>query len=251
MSIAVISDIHGNLPALEAVLRDIDEAGVEMVVVGGDVAGGPMPRQAIERLMALGDRARFVRGNGDREMLACFDGEPPAPDRPERVHQVIAWCAAQMDRGQRDFLAGFVDRLVVDVDGLGAVLCCHASPRNDMDVFTERSTDDELRPFFGGVEQRVVTCGHTHMQFERDLDGIHIVNVGSVGMPYGASGAFWALLGPEVILRRTAYDLERAADLVRRTDFPMAGEFADRNVLSPPSAEDFFDYVRQMGERQS
>jgi putative phosphoesterase len=251
MRIAVISDIHGNLPALVAVLREIDEAGVDMVVVGGDVAGGPMPRQTIERLMALGGRARFVRGNGDREMLASFDGEPPAPERPERVHQVITWCAAQMDRGQRDFLAGFVDRLVVDVDGLGAVLCCHASPRNDMDVFTERSTDDEVRPFFAGVEQRVVTCGHTHMQFERDLDGIHIVNVGSVGMPYGAAGAFWALLGPDVVLRRTAYDLERAADLVRRTDFPLAGEFADRNVLSPPSAEDFFDYIRRMAERQS
>jgi hypothetical protein len=89
------------------------------------------------------------------------------------------------------------------------------------------------------------------MQFDRDLDGIRIVNVGSVGMPYGGSGAYWALLGPDVSLRRTAYDLWSAAELIRRTDFPLAAQFADRNVLDPPTADDAFAYMRRMAERQS
>jgi putative phosphoesterase len=252
MRVAVIADIHGNLPALEAVLRDVDEAGAGVVVVGGDVSNGPMPRETAERLMALGDRARFVRGNGDRELVACLDGVAPAPGRPDTVHLGIGWCASQLDRAHRDFLAGFEERLVVEVDGLGPVLCCHASPRNDVDVFTARSPDEVVRPLFAGVEQRVVSCGHTHMQFERDLDGIHIVNTGSVGMPYGDEpGAFWALLGPGVTLRRTTYDFEHAGELIRATAFPLAQQFADGNVLDPPSAAEAFAYMERMAGRQS
>jgi predicted phosphodiesterase len=136
---------------------------------------------------------------------------------------------------------------VVEVDELGVVLCCHGSPRNDSDAVTERSTADELRPLFAGVDACVVTCGHTHMPFERDLDGIHIVNVGSVGMPYGDEpGAFWALLGPGVRLRRTVYDLEAAAERIRATTYPLAREFADDNVLCPPTAAEAFAYMERM-----
>jgi putative phosphoesterase len=248
MTVAVISDIHGNLPALEAVLREVDEAGAGLVVVAGDVAGGPMPRETIERLVALGDRARFVRGNGDREMVDFFDGRGIAAERAEAVRQVIRWCTAQLGRCHRDFLAAFETRLTVDVDGQGPVLCCHASPRNDSDVFTVRTPDHLVRPLFAGVGERMVTCGHTHMQFDRVLDGLRIVNAGSVGMPYGDEpGAFWALLGPDVEVRRTAYDLERAAEQVRGTAYPRAREFADR-VLKPPTAADAYAYMdRQSG----
>jgi putative phosphoesterase len=245
MPVAVISDVHGNLPALERVLHEIDEAGVELVVVAGDVANGPMPRETIERLMALGERARFVRGNGDRELVACFDGTPPDADRPDEVHHLIGWCAAQIDRRQRDFLAAFEDRAAIEVDGLGAVLCCHASPLADDDVFTARSPDELMRPLFAGVVQRVVTCGHTHMQFERHLDGIRIVNTGSVGMPYGDEpGAFWATLGPGVALRRTDYDYEAAARRVRATGYPTADRFA-AGVIRPPSAADAYAYMER------
>ncbi len=249
MSVAVISDVHGNLPALEAVLREVDEVGADLVVVGGDVAAGPMPRETLERLLALGDRVRCVRGNADRELVACFDGE--ASDLPENARRVVAWCAAQLERSHRDFLASFPERLVVEVAGLGPVLCCHASPRNDTDVFTVRSADDRLRELFAGVEQRVVTCGHTHMQFERTLDGIRIVNVGSVGMPYSEPGAYWALLGPGVSLRRTGYDLEAAAAVVRATGFPQAAQFADRNVLRPPTADEAIEVFERLAGRRS
>ncbi|HZW72559.1 MAG TPA: metallophosphoesterase family protein [Caldimonas sp.] len=253
MIVAVISDVHGNLPALEAVLDAIDEAGVDLVVSDGDVAAGPMPRETIERLMRLGDRARFVRGNADRAMVAEFDGAPAdPPDAGESQRARLRWTAAQLDRRHRDFLAGFSERVVVEADGLGPVLCCHASARNDdLDVFTARSPAECVRAFFPNVTERVVTCGHTHMQFDRDVGGLRVVNVGSVGMPYGEAGAYWALLGPDVVLRRTPYDLERAAALIRRTGFPDAAEFADANVVRPPTAEEALDVFERISERRS
>jgi putative phosphoesterase len=253
MIVAVISDVHGNLPALEAVLDVIDEVEVDLVVSNGDVAAGPMPRETIERLMRLGDRARFVRGNADRAMVAQFDGAAAElPDASEEQLRGLRWTAAQLDRRHRDFLAGFADRVVVDVDDLGPVLCCHASARNDdLDVFTARSPEERVRAFFPDVTERVVTCGHTHMQFDRDVGDLRVVNVGSVGMPYGEPGAHWALLGPDVVLCRTPYDLDRAADLIRRTGYPNAAEFAERNVLRPPAAEEALDVFERISERQS
>jgi putative phosphoesterase len=250
--VAVISDVHGNLLALEAVLDAIDQAEADLIVSGGDVAAGPMPRETIERLMRLGERARFVRGNADRAMVAEFDGEPVEPlgDTPE-LRERLRWTAAQLDRRHRDFLAGFAERVVVDVEGLGPVLCCHASARNDdLDVFTVRTPAERVRAFFPNATERVVTCGHTHMQFDRDVGGLRVVNVGSVGMPYGDAGAYWALLGPDVALRRTPYDLERAAELIRRTGYPNAAEFAERNVLRPPSAEQALDVFGRISERR-
>lgn len=243
MIVAVISDVHGNLPALEAVLDVIEEIEVDLVVSNGDVAAGPMPRETIERLMRLGDRARFVRGNADRAMVGQFDGAPVAPlDDTEELREPLRWTAAQLDRRHRDFLAGFAERVVVDVDELGPVLCCHASARNDdRDVFTARSPEERVRAFFPDVTERVVTCGHTHMQFDREVGDLRVVNVGSVGMPYGEPGAYWALLGPDVTLCRTPYDLERAADLIRHTGYPNAAEFAERFVLRPPTAEEALD----------
>jgi predicted phosphodiesterase len=186
--------------------------------------------------MELGDRARFVRGNGDREMVAAFDGEPLDPRLPEFARAITGWASEQLDRRHRDFLAGFEERVVLPVDGLGDVLFCHATPRNDVDIFTAASPDDRVRALLGAVAQPVVVCGHTHMQFDRRVNGIRVVNAGSVGMPYGDPGAYWALLGPDVELRHTDYDLEAAAARVRASGFPLADDFADTNVLRPASA---------------
>lgn len=251
--VAVISDVHGNLPALEAVLGAIDEADVDLVVSNGDVAAGPMPRETIEALMGLGDRARFVHGNADRAILTAFDGGPFDDELvPESERGRLRWMAGQLDRRHRDFLAGFEDRVVVDVDGLGPVLCCHASARNDdRDVFTVRSPVSRVRAFFPGVTERVVTCGHTHMQFDRDVDGIRVVNVGSVGMPYGDAGAYWALLGPDVTLCRTEYDLDSAAARIRATDYPDAEQFASQHVLTRATADEAVAYMEGISERRS
>jgi predicted phosphodiesterase len=232
--VAALYDIHGNLPALEAVLAAVESAGADTIVVGGDVVPGPMPREALDRLLALGPRARFIRGNTDRLVVDAFDGRP-LPPLPPSVHETIAWSAARLDRHHRDFLAALPETLAVGVRGLGEVLFCHATPRSDEEIVTVLTPDERLRPMLAGVTQRLVVCGHTHMQLDRSLDGVRLANAGSVGMPFGRPGAYWLLLGPDVTPMRTEYGLERAAELVRQTSYPQAEEFASHSVLNPPS----------------
>jgi putative phosphoesterase len=230
--VAALYDVHGNLPALEAVLAEVEELAVDAVVVGGDVAIGPMPRATLERLLALGERALFLRGNGDREI---------AGDKFESGlwGERTRWSAAQLERGQLAWLAALPDTQSVDVDGLGPVLFCHGSPRSDEEILTRISSEERVEAAVAGVSGRVVVCGHTHVQFERNVAGKRLVNPGSVGMPYEPQpGAYWALLGPDVEFRRTDYDLEAAAAAVRASGFPAAEEHAAENVLTVPSAEE-------------
>lgn len=112
---------------------------------------------------------------------------------------------------------------------------------------TTETTDDRLEEFTAGVDADVVVCGHTHMPFERVVGRVRVVNPGSVGMPYGHPGAFWALLGPGVELRRTDYDREAAAARMRQSTWPGAEEFARENVLSVASAEEAFAFFRAHG----
>ena len=222
--VAALYDIHGNLPALEAVLAAVDAAGVDEIVVGGDVVLGPMPREALERLLALGDRARFVRGNCDRLVVDAFDGRSH-PRLPPAVQASIAWTAGQLDRAHRDALADLPLTITAPVDGLGDVLFCHATPRSDEEVFTAISPPERVRPMLQGVTQPVVVCGHSHMQFDRTIDDVRVINAGSIGMPFAPPGAYWLLLGPDARLQRTVYDTARAAELVRATSYPQPTEF--------------------------
>jgi putative phosphoesterase len=238
MRIAAIYDIHGNLPALEAVLREIEQERPDLILVGGDIVSGPMPAATLERLLQLGDRMRAIRGNGDREVVAAFDGQPFNQNIPEEVRQITAWTAQQLDQRQRDILAALPEQLTFDIDGLGETLFCHATPRNDVEIFTEISPDERVQTMMAGVRQNLVVCGHTHMQFDRRVGTVRIVNAGSVGMSYDGPGAYWALLGPEVQMRHTRYDLEATAELVRASDFPTAQDFADNNILKPPARQE-------------
>jgi putative phosphoesterase len=241
MRVAVISDVHGNLPALEAVLEEIRDERPDLIVSCGDVASGPMPAETIDLLMSLSG-IRFVRGNADDGLVDEFDGNP-APPLPGPFAD---WAAKQITRAQRDFLASFEDTVTVDrVDGAGRVLFCHATPRNNVDVFTAETPSDRLRQLFGEVEADLVLCGHTHMQFDRAIDGLRVVNAGSVGMPYGKPGAYWTMLGPGVALRRTDYDREAAARRIRAKDWPAAEEFTAGNVLTVPSVEQAMEVFRK------
>lgn len=230
--VAALYDIHGNLPALDAALRAADAAAVDAIVIGGDVALGPMPRETLDRVVALGPRAHMLSGNCDRLLVDAFDGRSLAP-LPAAVQEAIAWCAGQLDRAHRDVLAGLPPIRTLDVGRLGVTLFCHASPRSDDEIITAATPVDRVRPMLVGVPQRVVVCGHTHMHFDRVVDGVRLVNAGSVGMPYGLPGAHWLLLGPGARPVRTEYDRERAAALVRQTRYPQAAEFAARHVLDP------------------
>jgi predicted phosphodiesterase len=240
--VAALYDVHGNLPALGAVLAELEALGADAVVVGGDIAIGPMPRESLERLLALGERACFLRGNGDREIAA-----DPAGAGSGLWAERTRWSGQQLDPPQRAWLAALPETQTVEVDGLGAVLFCHGSPRSDEEILTAISSEARVSAAVAGVEEGIVVCGHTHVQFDRQVAGKRLLNAGSVGMPYEARpGAYWALLGPEVELRRTDYDLEAAANAIRATGFPAAEELAAENVLAVPSAEEATQQFEEM-----
>jgi predicted phosphodiesterase len=238
--VAVLYDIHGNLPALEAVLDEVREAGVDAIVIGGDVVPGPLPRETLAHLRSLVPPVRCLRGNGEREVLASRRGEP-STSLPESVQNVLRWTAAELDRDEVRWLESWPATLRVAIDGLGAALFCHATPRNDTEIFTRRTAEDRLAPVFAGVDAPLVVCGHTHMQFDRSVGPVRVVNAGSVGMPLSGPGAHWLLLGPGVELRRTTYDAAAAAVRIRASRYPEAAAFAEQNVLHPPSEEETLD----------
>jgi predicted phosphodiesterase len=232
MRLAVLYDIHGNLPALEAVLREVRQARADGVVIGGDVLPGPMPRETLAYLRGLDLPVRFIRGNGEVAVLAQRAGRD-TPGLPEQAREVVRWAADQLGPEDEQLLAGWPATIRAEVPGPGGVLFCHATPRNDTEVFTRLTPEDRLLPVFAGVDVPLVVCGHTHMQFDRTVGGIRVVNAGSVGMPYGEPGAYWLLLGPDVQLRHTSYDLSRAAERIGGTSYPQAREFVANNVLRP------------------
>ena len=245
--VAALYDVHGNLPALEAALRDAESAGAELFVLGGDLALGPMPREVLDRLGELGSRARYLRGNCDRLMVDAYDGRP-LPGLPDSVRDTITWAAQQLRPSQRDFLAALPDSIVFDVGTLGEVLFCHGTPRSDDEIITVRTPEERMREVMASVSQAVVVCGHTHIAFDRRCGGVRVINAGSVGMPYGAAGAHWLMLGPDASFHRSGYDLARAAREIERTAYPGAASFAERHVLHPPSADEMLKAFEPAGQ---
>lgn len=237
MRVAALYDIHGNLPALEAVLDDVRNASVDQVVIGGDVFPGPMSAEVLGYLLDLDMRVRFIQGNGDRETLALAAGEEPN-SVPEPYRATMRWGARQLEPERLRLMANWPKSARLDIPGLGEVLFCHATPGSDTEIFTRLSPEDRLAAIFESAHAPLVVCGHTHMQFDRTIGGVRVVNAGSVGMPFGQAGAYWLQLGPDVRLRKTRYDLAAAARRIRATDCPQAHDFAARNVLRPPSEQE-------------
>lgn len=241
MRIAAVYDIHGNLPALEAVLGEIRRAGVDLVVVGGDVLPGPFPSESLTALWSLPIPVRFIAGNGERDVLALREGRD-VRGVPESALESMRWVAENLSSEEADALASWPPTERVEIAGLGAVLFCHATPRSDREIFTRITPEEALAPHFADVDADVVVCGHTHMPFERTVRGVRVVNAGSVGMPFGEPGAYWLLLtsgsrASAIDLRRTPYDVEQAARRIGATAYPDAEGFAARNVLEPPGEE--------------
>jgi predicted phosphodiesterase len=233
--VAALYDIHANPVALRAVLAELEQEPVDLIVVGGDAVPGPLPMPTIELLRSLGDRAVFVRGNTDRWTVEGFDARAGIASDEGRVERpAAAWTATMIDQGDRDFLASFQEPVVIEVDGLGATLFCHGSPRSDEEILTALTLEARWRPMFAGVEQQLVVCGHTHAQSDRVLGGVRVVNAGSVGMPYeGRAGAYWALLGHDVRLRRTDYDVRAAEAELRGGGWPGIDDFLRNSLLEP------------------
>lgn len=244
MKIAALYDIHGNLPALDAVLEELKEIEPDVIVVGGDMMPGPLSRQTLERLLAFGERVRFLRGNGDREVVTVFDGLPLKrrylPTPTEASVSELRWVAQQLTQAQRDFLAALPEQLVLQLEETSSILFCHATPRDDEELFTFLTSEERLSTLFSTVTQDIVVCGHTHIQGELRVGRLRILNAGSVGMPFADQpGAYWLLLGPQGYeFRRTPYDREQAARIIEASGNPLAYAFVQSNVLSLPSAEE-------------
>ena len=226
--VAVLADIHCVLPALEAVLAEEDVASADVVVLAGDVTVGPEPERTIDRITELGERVVWVSGNCERVTVELARGTR-SDDDPNLAF--AAWGAARLRADQVELLASLPKTATLTIRGLGEVLFCHATPRDDEEFVVVDSTIPRWKEVLDGIPETVTTvvCGHTHMPFMRLVDRKVIVNPGSVGMPYGTAGAHWALLGgdgPAIQLRRTLYDVEAAEEQIRRDcDFPGLDEW--------------------------
>jgi predicted phosphodiesterase len=240
MRVAALYDIHGNLPALEATLRDVHASGADRIVIGGDILPGPMARGVIDRLRAMDTPVQYIMGNGDRAVLDFLQGRA-LTSVPAQALPAIEASARQLNAPDEAFLASLPPTLSLVIPGPGRVLFCHATPRNDTDIFTRDTPEEQLAPIFAGVSAELVVCGHTHMQFDRTIGGRRVVNAGSVGMPFGRPGAYWLLLGPGVEPRGTAYDVTDAVEQIANADYPDARNFAERYILRPPSEQEMLE----------
>lgn len=241
--IAVLADVHGVLPALEAVLAEEDVLAADVIVLAGDIASGPQPVETLDVLTELGDRVVWVRGNADRELAEMargqYDKEPP--------DAVSLWAAEQLRADQVELLAGLPTTVTI-----GDALFCHATPRDDEEMVLVDSPISRWATVFEVLpdEIRTVVCGHTHMPFARQVDRRLVVNAGSVGMPYGAPGPSWALLTQDgVQLRRAPLDATKAAErIVAESTYPGREEWVAEYLLSTYSDTEALEAFRPRAE---
>jgi len=225
--------VHGNAPALAAVLAELEREQPDLIVSGGDLTWGPLPEETFALASSLD--ARFVRGNADRAVL-----ENVSSTERER------WMQAHHTPEMREFLAGFEEYVVVDVDGLGPVRFCHGSPRSDEECVTPETPEARVREFSAGVAERLIVTAHVHIQFDREVAGIRSVNAGSVGLPYeGRPGAYWALLGPDIELRRTEYDVDETVALYRASGQPNVEQIVEM-MVEPPEPREVIDHAEKV-----
>jgi len=216
---AALYDVHGNLPALEAVLAEA--GGADAIVFGGDLIWGAWPRECLERALSLGDRARFVLGNTDRMALTSDD-------------ESSVWVRERLSEEQRELVRAWPPTLELD-----GVLYCHATPRSDEEIVFPISSEVRWAEVLEGVEASVVVCGHTHIQFDEVHAGRRVVNPGSVGNATDRATACWAIVGPQIELRTTDYDTVAAAAAMRATGFPRT-DFADE-LIEPRTRESLYE----------
>lgn len=235
--VAVLNDIHGNLPALEAVLSELDREPVDAIVCGGDVLSGPYQAACLALLQERG--ARFLTGNCERQVLDGGD-------------EKSVWMAGQLTERDRQLVGTWPAHVELDVDGLGRVLFCHGSPRSDEELLTFLTPAAALAEALEGVDADVVVTGHTHQQFDLRSGRVRLLNAGSVGLPYeGRAGAFWLLLGPDVEFRSTEYDVAAGVDRLRQSGMPGIDEMLPESLLQPVPREEVAAYFERQAGRDS
>lgn len=223
MRIAALYDVHGNLPALQAVLAELERERVDRVVFGGDLVSGPWPKETLDRTHELGGSAAYIRGNTERLIF-------------ESVAEHHSWARDRLTEEDADALALWPLSVSLPVDGLGDVLFCHATPRSDEEIISPSSVPERWEEALEAVAESTVVCGHTHIQFDGTFAGRRVVNPGSVGAPTVRAAAWWAVLGPDVEWHTTNYDVPGMVAAARELGYPDRGHSA--KLLDPPSRDD-------------
>ncbi len=237
--VAVLSDVHANVSALQAVLADVDACDVDALVYCGDLSWGSEPNQTIDLVRQSSQPTFFVRGNGDRAVVELASGAR-APTGPREL-----WMLGQHSSSSVEFLAGFLESAVLDIAGLGPVRFCHGSPRSDTELVTPGTPPDRLAEIARLIPERTLVTGHTHLQFDRTVTGMRSVNAGSVGLPYhdGPPGiAYWAVLGSDVHLRQTSYDVGESVRRIRASGDPSAESITEL-LMSPPTVAQIIEHA--------
>lgn len=245
MLLAVLADIHGNLPALRAVLTELDREPVDAIVVGGDTCGGPLARAALDHLSMRPEPVHWIAGNAEREAVAVYDGGEISDDPASRA---AAWTAAQLDAQWRDTIAGWPITLTLD-----GVRFCHGSPRRDDEIITRATPEPAIADALSGVVEDLVLGGHTHQQMIRAGSATTTyVNTGSVGLPYeGRPNAFWTVVAdrrPQ--LRSTGYELAPALDELRDSGFPAVDGFCADSLITPVDPDWVTAYFEHVAGRK-
>ncbi|MGH3083984.1 MAG: metallophosphoesterase family protein [Gaiellaceae bacterium] len=236
--VAVIGDVHGNTVAFAAILGEIRVDPPDLVVVNGDLSWGQEP----EATLAMADglpNALFVRGNAESALMR-LTADPSLANETERwmLHEHTA---ARVEQIQR-----FAGAVCAEVEGVGRVFVCHGSPRGDQELVTPETPDERMRALLAGTQLDVLVTAHVHLQFERGVLGVTSMNAGSIGLQYGDTpAAYWAEIGPEIRLRRTAYDIEEAARRVRSSGIPTADRIV-QTLREPPSAEEVIEHAERL-----
>ncbi len=245
MCVVALYDIHGNLPALEAVLSEVKRLEVDYIVVGGDVIVGPMSSQCLDRLVSLPIPTHFIKGNCETAVLHYGRLESAATNKSS-FESELRWTRDQLSADHLEIISNWPLSLTLPIEGLGDVLFCHASPNSEFDTFTRQTPMSILQPVFTPVKADLVVCGHTHMQFDLMIGLKRVVNAGSIGMPFGIPGSHWLRLGPAVEFCCTHYDVEQAVKTITSSEYPGAIDFVSKYVLKTPSREAMETLLNQM-----
>ena len=238
--VAVLGDVHGNAPALAAVLAELRGEQVDLVVWTGDLSWGAEPTETLALVRSLELPRLYVRGNAERALLELRDGAVESPSERER------WMLASHSAADLDFAATFEHAHSVEIDDFGAAFFTHGSPRSDEELLTAGTPEERLAAATAEIAERVLVTGHTHAQYDREAGGVRAVNPGSIGMPYeGRPGAYWALLGPDVELRRTEYDVDEAVARIRASGIPDPEQLVEI-VTKPPTPAELIEHAEQL-----
>lgn len=244
MRIAAIGDVHGNLPALEAVMDEINKEDVDGIVVCGDTIAGPLPTETLALLQESRIPVHFLRGNHDSDVVRFLSGQEPG-GLVAKDDDAARWEANKLTREQKELLLTWPATVEMNLDPWGKALFCHATPCSDTHVFSALTPDEVVMPVFGDLDVSLVICAHTHMQFDRMIAGVRVVNTGSLGMCVGRTGADWLLIDDEIRFQHTNYNLEKAAARIRQSDYPQAEIFVQNHVLQASPESRMFEIIDQ------